>query len=273
MDEKGIIESTPLPRTRKSLAEDLRALGVTPGMTVVTHTSMKSLGWVAGGAVAVIQALMDAVTEAGTLVMPAHSGDYSDPANWVNPPVPPEWIQIIRDEMPAFDPSCTPTRGIGVVAELFRSFPGVVRSANPAVSFCAWGKHAHDITADHSVDYALGERSPLARVYELDGHILLLGAGYDSNTSMHLAEYRAPGATEISDGAPMMEDGHRIWRVRRDIEIDSDRFPEIGSDLERETSAVRIGKVGSAEARLMRQRAAVDFAVRWLAVYRQAHTN
>ena len=47
-----------------------------------------------GGAVAAILALMDAITEDGTLVMPAHSGDLSDPENWCNPPVPEDWKQV-----------------------------------------------------------------------------------------------------------------------------------------------------------------------------------
>ena len=62
------------------------------------------------------------------------------------------------------------------------------------MSFAAWGKHAEFVTDGHSLDNGLGETSPLARVYDLDGYVLLLGVDYDSNTSFHLAEYRAPHA-------------------------------------------------------------------------------
>ena len=78
--ESSAIARTERPNTQESLATDLRALGVAPGMTLLVHASLSALGWVAGGPVAVIQALMDALTPQGTLVMPANTGDNSDPA-------------------------------------------------------------------------------------------------------------------------------------------------------------------------------------------------
>ncbi len=90
----------------------------------------------------------------------------------------------------------------------------------------------------------------------------MLGTGYDTNTSLHLAEYRAPGAVEMMQGSPIIENGKRVWKTYRDIEIDSDIFPEIGAELE-QAGQVKIGRVGSATTRLLRQQAAVDFAVQW----------
>ena len=268
MSETNAIGKANAPRTRQSLAADLRLLGLEAGVTVLVHSSLSSLGWVSGGPVAVVQALMDVLTPSSTLVMPTHSGDLSDPARWENPPVPQSWWQTIRDTMPAFDPRYTPTRGMGSIVETFRKWPGVLRSAHPAMSFAAWGRHAQLITAGHDLDYPLGEASPLARIYDLDGWVLLLGVGYDSNTSYHLAEYRAPGAEPDILGAPVLVEGQRQWVEYKDIDIDSQIFPDIGAKME-EVVPLSLGQVGSAQSRYFRQRAAVDFAQEWLAQHRR----
>lgn len=258
-----IIAATPHPNTRQTLARDLRALGVHEGSTLIVHSSLRAMGWVIGGPVAVIQALMDVLTTRGTLVMPAHSSDLSDPEPWQNPPVPSEFWPLIREQMPAFDPHLTPTQGIGRIAELFRTFPGVRRSYHPTLSFAAWGQHAGQIVADHSLDFGLGERSPLARISECDGFVLLLGVGHDRNTSLHLAQYRAPGAKQVACGSPILEADRRVWKTYYDIDLDTDPFPALGAEFEQQ-EPVTIGQVGLAEARLFSQKSAVEFATKWL---------
>lgn len=255
--------STPSPRTRALLATDLLNAGLTVGMTVMVHSSLSSLGWVCGGPVTVVQALMDVVTTAGTLVMPTHSANYSDPGQWQAPPVPAEWWSIIRETMPAFDPQVTPTRGMGRIVEVFRTWPKVLRSSHPAVSFAAWGQHIEVIVMGHSLDYSLGEGSPLVRLYDLNGWVLLLGVGYDRSTCFHLAEYRSIGAKRVSKGAPILEAGQRVWKPYTDIEFDDSCFAEMGAAFE-QAGHVKVSKVGSATTRLFAVKSAVDFAVNWL---------
>ncbi len=263
MSEAKSIEIVSQPGTLKSISAELRRLGIKEGMVLLVHSSMSRIGWVNGGPVPVIQALMNVLTPEGTLVMPAHSADLSDPAHWENPPIPKEWHDTVRETMPTFDPQLTPTRQMGRIAELFRTWPDVLRSAHPQVSFAAWGQNATFVTADHTLENSLGEQSPLARIYDLDGFILLLGVGYDRNTSFHLAEYRVPNPPLFRQGVPWKEGGEKIWKRYDDVDWDDDLFAPIGSNFE-QTSSVTLGKIGAAQCRLMHQPTAVDFAQQWL---------
>ena len=259
-----LVSQTETPGTVASLKADLRALGVTPGMVVLAHSSLSAMGWVCGGPVAVILALQEALSPDGTLVMPTHTSDLTEPSRWENPPVPESWWPVIREQVPAFDPDLTPTRAMGVIPETFRKQKGVLRSDHPHVSVCARGPRAREITADHSLANGLGEDSPLGRLYDLGGHVLLLGVGHERNTSMHLAEYRADYATKrtIEDGAPAAAG----WVAFSEFETDSSDFDRVGEAfLQSEAGhAVHRGRVGLADSQLMPQRDVVDFAVSWL---------
>ena len=268
MSEDEVVQKTEVPATIDSLQADFRALGIRSGMVLLVHSSLSAMGWVCGGAVAVIVALQEVLGKTGTLVMPTHSTDLTEPSQWENPPVPESWWPVIRATMPAYQPDLTPTRSMGIIAETFRKQKGVLRSAHPHHSFCAYGHQASHITDNHSLEFGLGEGSPLARIYDLGGFVLLLGVGHNSNTSMHLAEYRATFPTKriVQEGAPISAAGSRRWTTFENIDLDSSDFEQIGedflrSDVERE---VHRAKVGLAKCQLIPQRAMVDFTVDWL---------
>jgi aminoglycoside 3-N-acetyltransferase len=256
--------------TRERLAADLASVGVEPGMTLLVHASLSSLGWVVGGEQAVVEGLRDAVGKDGTLVMPTQSWQLCDPAYLNAPDVARDWWPAIRDHLPAYDRARTPTRTMGAVAELFRTLPGTVRSGHPHRSFAAAGRWAAQVTAVHELDSPVGERSPLRALYELDSHVLLLGVGHDKSTALHLAEHRCqyPGKHSVRNGAPLMIDGTRRWVAWTELWAADDDFDEVGDAFAHETGLTRVGTVGRARAQLLPLRPLVDFAAEWFARHR-----
>ncbi|MCR6105159.1 AAC(3) family N-acetyltransferase [Salipaludibacillus agaradhaerens] len=259
---KQLIETTDKMNTVESLSDSLKQMGVQVGKPLLVHSSLSALGWTNGGSVAVIQALIEVVTEEGTLVMPTQSGDLSDPKNWQSPAVPKEWWEEIRSTMPTYDPDKTPTCGMGQIAELFRTWPGVIRSGHPSLSFAAWGKSNAEIMADHPIAFGLGEASPLAKLYDADAYVLFLGTQYDTNTCFHLGEYRAPSYDLQWQGAPVTCNGQSQWMTYRDIIFAEEEFSKMGNAFEQKYEVVK-GQVGQAETRLFSLRQAVDFSTQW----------
>lgn len=271
MSEKDAIDGVAEPLTAGAITRGLEQLGLPRGATVLVHSSLSALGWVAGGSQAVVVALVDAVGASGTLVMPTHSGNLSDPAQWSNPPVPEEWWEPIRRETPAFDPSLTPTRYMGAIVECFRHLAGVRRSDHPTRSFAAVGPGADSIVGAHELTQGFGEQSPLGRLYATDGWVLLLGVGHANNTSLHLAEYRAdyPGKELIKQGSPVTVDGRTQWVEYAELDGDNSDFEALGDAFAKTGGELRT-LIGMGTVRLMRQRDLVDFGVRWLEEHRRS---
>lgn len=256
--------------THTSLTDDLTALGLSPGTTVLVHSSLSSLGWVCGGAPALIQALTDAVGPSGTVVVPTQSGECSDPAEWQNPPVPESWWETIRAQMPAYDPAVTPTAGVGRVPELLRTWPSAARSGHPQASFAALGPRARKLMGPHPLQDSLRPNSPLGRMARSGAQVLFLGTGYATCTAFHLAEYRSPLTPRRNCRAPVRNpSGERVWAEFTDVALDEEDFPRIGAEFEAQ-APVTVGTVGAATARLFPMAEAVDFAAAWMRHHRTA---
>lgn len=251
--------------TKEEIIAGLQRIGLEKSDVVMVHTSLKSMGYVCGGAQTVIEALIDIVGEEGTIMMPTQSWKNLDPECGVHWDADESEWQIIRENWPAYDRMITPTNTMGAVAEMFRTWPGSIRSAHPARSVCAWGKYAEYLTEEHDLSNIFGDGSPIGRLYELDAKVLLLGVGYDKNTSIHLADARAeyPGKHNCVEHSAVMENGVRVWKAYETLFVDGEDFEKIGAAFE-ENGEVHAENIGAAESKLMSQRAIVDFAVDWI---------
>ena len=199
----------------------LRRLGVGEGDVVIVHSSFDRFEGFRGRPTDVIQCLQRAVGDSGTLMMPTLP--FTDTAV----------AYVARSER--FDVRRTPSRS-GLLTELFRRSPDVVRSVHPTHPVAAWGAKAHALMADHHLAATpCGQGSPFARLLDEDGKILLLGVGVDSRTFFHTVEEVleptmpfSPFTTEHYDLESRDADGHLLrsrtrlfdphWSQRRNID-------------------------------------------------------
>jgi aminoglycoside 3-N-acetyltransferase len=248
--------------TRSSLVRDLHRIGIAPGDVLLVHSSLSRLGFVVGAARTVIEALCEAVGPDGTIMMPTYSGELTDPANWIYPPVPPEWIEPIREETPPYDPQLTPTRRMGVIPELFRHYPGVRRSPHPQSSFAAWGRHAARLVDDHPLDFRFGPASPLGKLRKLRGKTLLLGAPPQTCSLFYLSQHYVPGGRMITNRSPLLRNGRKEWVSFRDYDYPNRWFNAATESLVAEGVIAR-STIGDATCHLMDADAAIEAVIRW----------
>ncbi|TVP96651.1 MAG: aminoglycoside N(3)-acetyltransferase [Acholeplasmatales bacterium] len=269
MSEHKAVEKTTDPLTQASLIDALQKLGLQAGDTVLVHASLSALGWVIGQEVAVIGALLEVLGEAGTLMMPAHTAGNSEPSQWQHPAVPEAWWPLIRAHAPAYNPAISPTRAMGRIAELFRTYPGVKRSSHPEVSFAAIGPQAETLLQGHAHTPMFGEQTPLGALTRCQGKVLLLGVGYDVCTLLHLSEVRANARSMKSFGHALMIEGQRTWATVSDYDYDDTPFEIIGAAYEASHPA-QIGTVGLAKCRLVDAAALAAFGTTWFLKHPQS---
>lgn len=228
-------------RSIPELVAQLLEVGVRPGGVLLVHTSFRAVRPVQGGPLGLIAALQAALGPGGTLVMPTMSDGES-----------------------IFDPAATPSLGMGITAELFWRQPGVVRSTHPGGSFAAAGLHAARICAPQPLSPPHGHDSPVGRVYDLAGQVLLLGVGHDANTTLHLAESLARVPYSISHPCVVEIDGvaHTVPIAETDHCC---RGFALADTWLRARGLQREGRVGNAEARCCAARDLVAVAVAELA--------
>lgn len=248
------------PKTEQSLREDLLRLGVERGTVLMVHSSLRSLGWVVGGAPTVIRALLDVLGDEGTLVMPAATPHCADPADWSGPKIPSSWLRTVRDHLPVFDSDTTPT-SMGTIPETFRRWPGTLRSPHPLESVCARGPLASQISRNHPLAFSEGPGGPFEELYDSQSQILLVGVGFNRCTALHFAETLVEKRRTMTVRFPVIEKGRRKWLEVPNVADDNGlHFPVVGESF-LQTGRVKTDRIGEARSMLVPMRDLVDFAV------------
>lgn len=254
--------------SREQLADGFRALGVSPGDTVMLHASVRAVGDLAEGPDQIHLALKDALTPDGTLIMYAGCPRYYDEVGRGNLTIEEE--REVLDKLPPFDPeTARSARDHGVLVEFLRTFPGS-RVNRHVTRFVVWGARAEYLISQQPWDYALGRGSALDRFVEVDGRILMLGADHDTVTFLHFAEHIVdiPDKRIARYQVPVVEDGRRVWRAQEEVDSSEgahanwpDRFfaKIVDAYLAREGNAG--ARVGKAPSHLFAARGLLDFAL------------
>jgi aminoglycoside 3-N-acetyltransferase len=164
----------PAPITGGEIAAVLGALGLRPGESLLVHSAMSRIGFVEGGAPALLAAFLDVLGPEGTLAAPTF-------------PFTGSMLAYLQSE-PVFDVQSTPSR-MGALSEAVRTHPAAVRSAEPTHPVAAIGRLARYLTEDHvNSEGSCDEHSPLYRLRSAGGRILLLGVDFRVCTLLHTAE-------------------------------------------------------------------------------------
>jgi aminoglycoside 3-N-acetyltransferase len=255
--------------TMNRLIEDLRGLGVAASQTVMLHASVRSIGWIVGGPDVVIQALLDILGPYGTLMM--YVGWEDSPyglAEW-----PEDWRRAYLEECPPYNPATSRAyRKWSILTEYLRTWPGAKRSDHPDGSFAAVGRLAHWLTEGHPLQYGYGPGSPLAKLCEARGEVLLMGAPLNAITLLHYAEHMAkvPNKRIVRYKMPVLQEGQRVWVDIEEFDTchgirgDADEYFETIVREYLASGRGAGGKVGGAQAYLFDSNDLVGFAMHWL---------
>jgi aminoglycoside 3-N-acetyltransferase len=207
---------------RQDLTRQLANLGLRRGHIVMVHASVRSLGFVYGGPDEVHLAVQDAIAPEGTMMMVVGCPDGCDEVGRGR--LTPEEEADLLQNQPPFDPvSSRADRDVGTLAEFFRSYPGTVCSTAPA-RFAARGARADWLVRDQPWDFAFGHGSPLEKLVESDGKLLLLAPDHDTVTLMHYVEHVTdfPGKRIVRFRVPVVCNGVREWVACAEVNSDGD---------------------------------------------------
>ena len=261
------------PVTRVALVRQLRDLGIRSGDTLMPHVSLRAVGALEGGPRALLEALLEAVGPGGNLLAFVSWADspYEETLGKASVPIG------LAKRWPVFDPLTAPSYPVfGAINEFIRSHPGACRSTHPDASMAAIGPQAEWLVAPHRLGDAYGRGSPIERFLQIEGKIILIGAGPDAVTTLHYAEAVAGIADKrrVIYSMPMPAGEGIRWVTCSDWDSNGildeyagadgpDAIESIARDYLARGGATE-GFVGAAPTRLIGARDIVAHGIAWL---------
>lgn len=167
------IQEAHVPVTLAEFEQALRYLSIAEGQIVFVHSGADWLRSVEGGPIKVVETIKAVIGTRGTLLMPSF-------------PIDGLAVDFLRTS--TFDIRRSPSK-MGLITEIFRRMPGVVRSLHPTHPVCAFGPMAEELISNHHlIMYPFGPSTPFSRMDEKGGKILMIGVDSACLTHVHVAE-------------------------------------------------------------------------------------
>ena len=255
---------------RADVAHDLHRLGLRPGDAVMAHGALSRAGRLLDGPDTVVGGLLDAVSPGGTVLAYTDWHAPYDELLDTDGRVPEAW----RSRIPPFDAATSrAARDNGALPEFLRTWPDARRSGSPGASVAAIGARAGWFTDNHPLHYGYGPGSPLAKLVQVGGKVVMIGAPWDTMTLLHHAEHLAdiPGKTVIRYEVPFTSAEGVRWRTSEEFDTRGPVVPSLPEDYFADIVAAFLdaghgtrGTVGAADSILVDARAMCTFAVAWL---------
>lgn len=162
---------------KNDLISMFKRMRIIKGMILYVQSDLETFSYVNGGCQTLVEALQEVVGFEGSIVTPSFSENLVDPACDMDYLFERDVFDEIRASKPAFHKKKTRSECGDFSNQLMRN-DGVFRSNHPTHSFVAWGKYAKLICDSHPLHFSLGKESPLDKVVEMNGYVLLLGTSY-----------------------------------------------------------------------------------------------
>ena len=245
---------------KDQLSADLRELGIREGKSVLIHASLRAVGEIEGGAETLVEAFRETLGESGTLLVPSFTIQRRDPVLREELSVSTEKTETLRREIPAFERNATPCDAteMGILAETIRLQKDSFRSDHPGFSFAAIGQLAEALTANAPFHYPFGSGSPLARLHQHNGIVLLAGVGQQANISLRLAEIWAN--VPYIHRTRLIKTDPISWKSMKGSPECCAGFAKIELAL-RQARLLQTGYLGNAQCLVMRQQELISMAI------------
>ena len=230
---KKLTDYTVIPNLiyKQDIKKKLISMGIRKGMVVLLESRGSCKDYLLGGEQTLIEAIMEVVGYEGTIIIPTFTPQLLDPSQDDKKISRSLWKDI-RKYSSGFDLKLTMPLKENYLAHQFLRNEGVVRSYHPLYSFAAWGKYAKLICDKHPLHFGLNEDSPLGKLLEFQGKIILFNQNVDDSVTLLYNLYKNIQLPIRILRAPILVNQQTVWKNMLDVKYHTNHIEQLTSALQ-----------------------------------------